>query len=146
MTLAFAIQHRRVVDELEPEDALELLHAPHERVDRAARHTGRAFVDADQDELVVPQVAAGRQRHAVRHPLMDERVGLFEHPGALRRRQRTFRGKNPESGIGWKLIEGDTRHDLHIVPRHHRKLLESTGPITEEVSPCSGSSEYLARP
>ena len=79
--------------------------------------TGRAFVDADQDELVVPQVASRGQRHAVRHPLIDEGVGLFEHPGALRGSQRAFCGKNPQSRIRRKLIEGDTGHDLNIVPR-----------------------------
>ena len=53
-----------------PRTALELLHPPHERVDRAARHACRALVDADQHELVVPQVAA-RRSAARRAPSID---------------------------------------------------------------------------
>jgi hypothetical protein len=85
--------------------------------DTRSMASGGAFVDPDEHELVVAQVAPGGQGHAVRHPLIDEGIGLFEHPGALRRRQRAFCSKNPEPGVRWKLIERDTGHNLHIVPR-----------------------------
>ena len=49
--LAFAIQHGTVVDELQSQQALQLLHAPHKRVDRTARHPSRPLVNPDQDEL-----------------------------------------------------------------------------------------------
>ena len=78
-----------VVHELHAQDALQLLHATHQRIDRAARDSGRAFVDADKQELVVSKIPAGRQRDAMGGPLVDKRVGL---------RQDTRRLSSGDSG------------------------------------------------
>jgi hypothetical protein len=53
------------------------------RINRTAGYARRALVHADQHELVVAEVASGGQGHTVSHPLVDERVGLVEDPGAL---------------------------------------------------------------
>jgi hypothetical protein len=112
LDLAFlAIQHRTVLDKLHAKRRLQLTHAPDQRVDGAARHSCGALVDADQNELIVPDVAAGGQRHAVGGPLIDERIGFGEDTPALLAGQRTRSRKNPEAGVWRQLLERDSGHD-----------------------------------
>ena len=53
--IPLAIQHGSVVHELHAKQALQLLHAAHQRVDRTARDTCCPLVDANEHELVVSQ-------------------------------------------------------------------------------------------
>ena len=100
-TVAISVQHRRVIDQLDTQLRLQPFHLAHQRVNGTSRGAGRAFIDGDEQELVISQIASSRERSVVGRPLRDKTVHDLEHTVALALREWSFRRENPKSSVFW---------------------------------------------
>lgn len=94
-TAVLAEVHGAMVDERDAEALLESLHFSDQCIDGATGCTTGRFIHADEEELVVSQLAGRREGHLVCRPDIEKAIELCKQSVSIALGERPVGGEDP---------------------------------------------------